>query len=283
MKTKVLIFAAATAAAAALAGAEWRGLDDEHHLSGPKLTPADLAGKVVFVDEWGIHCPPCRRLLPQLEKYHESFSHKPFVLIGSHRQNGSPEDVRKVLAEANVRYPVYSGFGLAAGEPDNGGGIPFMYVVDRGGRVVYSGRDDKAAIEAAINAFSGAIVPESLVAGVALKKYKPLEKKFVLGKNIKSDLKKIQKDADAKNSPYAAEARNVLAAVAAAKTKVEDEISFSTQSDPVKAFGLVKLYMTTWPDEGKERYAAGLKDLEARAKEAEKAAKEKAKAEKKRK
>ncbi|MBO4448487.1 MAG: TlpA family protein disulfide reductase [Kiritimatiellae bacterium] len=282
MKTKVLILAAVTAAT--LAGAEWRALDDEHHISGPKLSPADLAGKVVFVDEWGIHCPPCRRLLSQLAKYHESFSHKPFVLIGSHRQSGSPEEVRKVLAEAKAHYPVYSGFGLAVGEPDNGGGIPFMYVVDRSGRVVYSGRDDKAAIEAAINAFSGAgIVAESLVAGVALKKYKPLEKKFVLGKSIKSELKKLQRDAEAKNSPYAGEARQVLEAIAAAKSKVEEEISFSTQSDPVKAFGLVKLYMATWPDDGKERYAAGLKELQERAKEAEKAAKEKAKAEKKRK
>ena len=42
--------------ALSLNAANWRGLDDSSYYSGPKISEADLAGKVVMVDQWGINC-----------------------------------------------------------------------------------------------------------------------------------------------------------------------------------------------------------------------------------
>ena len=64
----------------------WKGLGESNWYSGPKITEADLAGKVVMVDKWGVFCPPCRALLPKMQEVWQSFKGKNFVLIGGHCQ-----------------------------------------------------------------------------------------------------------------------------------------------------------------------------------------------------
>ena len=150
---KLILAATVFASVLSLKADMWRGLTDGNHYSGPKLTEEDLAGKVVMIDEWGVNCGPCKQLLPQMQKYWTAFKSKEFVLIGSHRQGRAPEAVAALVKANGLTYPIYDNVGLAGGEPSNGGGIPFIYVVNHRGRVVYAGRSDREAIEAAQNAF----------------------------------------------------------------------------------------------------------------------------------
>ena len=269
----VAVVAISVLATAALGAQQWKGLTDENYYSGPKITADDLAGKVVLVDEWGINCPPCRALLPHMQKLWNANKGKPFVLIGSHRQGRAPEKVKELVDANKLTYPVYDYAGLVD-EPSNGGGLPHMYVVNHRGKVVYSGRSHDecvAAVQAAIQAV-GAM--PTLCGGVSLQAFKSMEKQLVLGKPIKNQVKALQaavkkggsKSATAVQQKQAEEAKEILAAIDESKTDIKDEIEEKKSTNPEEALKLVKAYITTFPAEG-AAYKPELPELSAKAAE----------------
>lgn len=251
----------------------WKGLGEGNYYSGPKLTEADLLGKVVLVDCWGVNCPPCRALLPRMEQLWQSFKSKPFVLLGSHRQGRAPDKVAELVKANKLTYPQYDGAGVASGEPSFRG-IPFLYVVNHRGKIVYSGSDERAATEAVVNALGEVGGNYNLAGGVALKKYKALEKQLALGKPVKSIVKKLEADvkkasgkmANAAQKEQAEEAEAILKAIEEAKTDVRKDIEIQKVKDPSAALKLIKGYMATFPEEGAV-YKDEIADLTVKAKE----------------
>ena len=257
-----------------LNAATWQGFTDSGHYSGPKITEADLAGKVVMIDQWGINCPPCRALLPAMQKLWNANKSKPFILVGAHCQGHKPDEVMALVNANKLTYPIYDFAGLAANEPSSGGGLPFMYVVNHRGRVVYAGRDERAATEAVVNALGEVGGAISFAGGVELKKYKALEKQLVLGKNVKNIVKKLEGDvkkAEAKSAAatvkaQAEEAAAILKAIEAAKADVRSDIERAMRRDPPKALKLIKDFTVSFPDDA-AAYKDEIPDLTARAKE----------------
>ena len=252
--------AAALACAATCRGVEWKGLSEERWYSGRKLDPSGLKGKVVLVDEWGVNCPPCRALLPRMEEIWRSFKSRPFVLIGSHRQGRRPEEVAALVKKNGLTYPIYDGAGIV-GEPSNGGGIPFMYVVDASGKVVYSGRSDREAVAAVVNAFDSIPDRSSLCGGVELVKFRSMRSQLVLGKSCESALRQLRaaaKGSDAK----AKEAARIVAAVMETHDALKGEIEDKSESRPAAALEAMAKFRRTWPSEAKE-YDARFRALSA--------------------
>ena len=136
-KTVFCSLLAVTFAVSAFGGV-WRNLDDENRLGGRKTSEGYLLGKVVLV------CKDAEQM-SRMETVWQSFKSKPFVLIGAGKKN------------AACTFPMYSGAGLAADEPDT----PF-YVVGETGKVVYKGADDRAAVEAVVTALTDMEAPRSL-------------------------------------------------------------------------------------------------------------------------
>ena len=256
-----------------LNAATWQGFTDSGHYSGPKITEADLAGKVVMIDQWGINCPPCRALLPAMQKLWNANKSKPFVLVGAHCQGHKPDEVMALVNANKLTYPIYDWAGLADA-PSSGGGLPFMYVVDHRGKVVYSGRsheEAEAAVQKAIAAIGAMPV---LCGGVALQAFKSMEKSLVLGKSVKAQVKQLNaavkkgeaKSATAVQQKQAEEAKAILAAIEEAKVDVKNEIESKRESDPEEAYKLAKAYVASFPVEGKD-LKPQLADMAARAKE----------------
>jgi thiol-disulfide isomerase/thioredoxin len=50
-------------------------------ISGYKIRPKDLAGKVVVLNFWFINCPPCREEIPELNKIALSYASDPNVVF----------------------------------------------------------------------------------------------------------------------------------------------------------------------------------------------------------
>ena len=256
-----------------LNAANWRGLDDSSYYSGPKISEADLAGKVVMVDQWGINCPPCRALLPAMQKLWNANKSKPFVLIGSHCQGRNPEKVKELVDANKLTYPIYDWAGLAD-PPSSGGGLPFMYVVDHRGKVVYSGRSHEEAEAAVQKAIAAVGAMPTLCGGVTLQAFKSMEKGLVLGKPVKAQVKQLNaavKKGEAKNATsvqqkQAEEAKAILAAIEEAKTDIKGEIESKREADPEEAYKLAKAYVATFPAEGAE-LKAQLPDMAAKVKE----------------
>ena len=226
-----------------------------------------------MIDQWGINCPPCRALLPAMQKLWNANKSKPFILVGAHCQGHKPDEVMALVNANKLTYPIYDWAGLADA-PSSGGGLPFMYVVDHRGKVVYSGRsheEAEAAVQKAIAAIGAMPV---LCGGVSLQAFKAMEKSLVLGKSVKSQVKALHaavKKGEAKSATpvqqkQAEEAKAILAAIEEAKVDVKNEIESKRESDPEEAYKLAKAYVASFPVEGKD-LKPQLADMAARAKE----------------
>ena len=255
----LLAMALSVPAQEAKPGPVWSGLTEANYYSGPKISASDLAGKVVMVDCWGYQCGPCIRYLPHMETLWKKYRTKPFVLIGSHCQGRQPEEVAALVKANKLTYPVYD-FVNIQNPPDGGNTLPFMYVVDHRGKVVYAGRDIKEAEKAIAKAIGKIGQPPSLCGNVALKKYKMLEAQLVLGKPVKPILTRLSDDikrctipsATASMREQAEEAQQLLDAVQTVKNEVKGEIESLTESNPPEALKLVRAFLVSFPEDGTE-------------------------------
>lgn len=161
MKREMCALAVVAAVFAAQA-VEWKNVDAEHHLGGRKASEGYLQGKVVLVERWGAKHPPCLALLSRVEEIWRSYKTKPFAALGGHCKGwGDAESAKKLIDENKITHPVYESAGLGVGEPPFDA-IPFLYVVDETGRVVYKGRDDRTAIQAVVMALTDLEAPRNV-------------------------------------------------------------------------------------------------------------------------
>ena len=233
MKTRCLslslfaVFAAATALAV-----DWRNLDEEYHLGGRKTSKGYLRGKVVLVDRWGVKCPPCRQMLPRVEEIWQSFKTKPFVALGGHCPGwGDAAGVQALVREHGLTYPIYEDAGLAALEP-RFNAIPFLYVVDETGKVVYQGRDERAATQAIVTALTDMEAPRNVA---EWKRFLDFELEYLPGKaylRLKEFNKAFPSEAKAL---YAEKARELLA-IPDVK-KLAELVDFARKAKDMRKFG----------------------------------------------
>ena len=153
---------AAVLAGSSVLAAEWKNVDAEHYLGGRKASAGYLQGKVVLVDRWGAKCPPCRALLPRVEEIWQSFKAKQFVVLGGHCKGwGDADEVKGIIAANKLTYPVYEDAGLAVDEPPFDS-IPYLYVVDETGKIIFRGRDERTATQAIVMAITDMESPRNL-------------------------------------------------------------------------------------------------------------------------
>ena len=229
---RITILAAALAGAATLhAGVAWRNVDSDHYLAGRKASEGYLQGKVVLVDRWGLGCPPCRRLLPRVEEIWKSFRTKPFVVLGGHCTGwGDAEGVRKLAKDLGLTYSIYEDAGLGVDEPQFSG-IPFLYVVDETGKVVYMGHDERTATQVVVTALTDLESPKNLA---QWKRFLDFELETLPGRAYLR-LKEFKKKFPAEAKAYAAKEKE-LNAVPDIK-KLADLVEFAKKAKDMREFG----------------------------------------------
>jgi len=146
-----------------LAGAvEWKSLDAAHHLGGRKASEGYLQGKVVLVCRWSPEDALSKEMLRRMEDIWQGFKTKPFVVLGgSCEGRGTTDAAKRVVGESSLTYPAYAGAALGVGEPDFTD-VPFLYVVDETGKVVYFGKEDRNATQAVVMALTDMESPRNL-------------------------------------------------------------------------------------------------------------------------
>lgn len=194
----LLLAAVLLAPALSAAPGDWIAFDDEHYISGPKLTAKDLKGKVVLVDMWAIWCYPCRRMLPHTQKIWEEYKNRPVAVVASHVGGGYDEaKVRDFLASGGFTFSFYL-TSRWEGKTGFDGGIPFLYVIDGKGECVYGGRDPEAVRQALDKALSKLSTAPNLLSDESfLNEYKSLKGQLVLGKPVTAALKRLKDDVKA--------------------------------------------------------------------------------------
>jgi thiol-disulfide isomerase/thioredoxin len=111
------------------------------------------AGKVVVVDFWMFHCPPCKAGFPYLVQLHEKYGSHGLVVISVNMDDPKQKSLREqAIAFLKEKNACFTNLGLADGEvpvqwvslrsdPAKGGtgfegDLPFTEVYDRRGRLV---------------------------------------------------------------------------------------------------------------------------------------------------
>ena len=116
----------------------WR--NNAQHIYGPTVNAKHFKGKVVFVEFWGINCPPCIAMMPHVEQMNRKYGGSgKFAVVASHVQGMNPR-VKQYLKSKKFTFPVYQQF-MPSGP--NFRGIPHAYVYDHNGKLVGSGYPSK--------------------------------------------------------------------------------------------------------------------------------------------
>lgn len=104
-------------------------------LFGEKVSKDDTKGKVVVIEYWGTHCPPCIASLPHLAELEKKNRDKGLVVIGGECQGSSKDEIKPLITKAKVEYTITEG----VNGPIPVSGIPRAFVFDRDGKLVFDG------------------------------------------------------------------------------------------------------------------------------------------------
>lgn len=107
-------------------------------LSGKKVKLSDFRGKVVLVTFWATWCGPCKKEMPELQKFQKAHADKGVVVLAVNIDDfNSRSKIKPFLAESGLTLRVLledpaqlTGYDYS--------GIPALYVIDREGRIAHA-------------------------------------------------------------------------------------------------------------------------------------------------
>jgi thiol-disulfide isomerase/thioredoxin len=115
-------------------------------ISGSEVKLSELKGKAVFIDAWGTHCPPCLALIPEVQKLSQKYKDK-LVVVGAESQGSPDGSVKAIVQEKKMTYTVTQG----VTSPVHFSMLPFGFVFDSNGAMVFAGRPEGPEFEKAIH------------------------------------------------------------------------------------------------------------------------------------
>ncbi len=120
-------------------------------LDGTQIDLGNFIGKTpMLIEFWATWCPNCRELMPTLLDAEKKFGKKVKFVALAVAINQSPEKVRRWLAAHPLPHDTYYDVdGKAAGAFD-APATSYVVVLDKTGRVVYTGLGGKQDLEAAL-------------------------------------------------------------------------------------------------------------------------------------
>ena len=148
----------------------------------------------------------------------------------------------------------------------SGGTVPAIRVTDTSGKVVYSGADKNDAVVAITEAIMDLPVPGHMINGVALKKFRNFDQRYVMGKTKGEGaaLAPFKAALKSKKPGEAEEAQAILDSIEKAKTNLEEDIAAclaeGTKEAKGEALRDILWFRQTWPSE-KDKYDAQYKTL----------------------
>ena len=92
----------------------------------------DYRGKVIFLNFWTTWCPACLVEMPSMEKLHQEFKEKDFVILAVDMQEDS-EQVKKFKARFKLSFPILLDTDGVVAAYFGVNAIPVTYFIDRAG------------------------------------------------------------------------------------------------------------------------------------------------------
>jgi thiol-disulfide isomerase/thioredoxin len=122
-----------------------------HSLDGKPVDLSTYIGKTpVLIEFWATWCSNCRELMPTLEAAEKKFGKRVKFVVLAVAINQSPERVRKYVAAHPMSHDMlFDTDGKAASEFD-APATSYVVILDKRGRVVYTGLGGKQNLDAAL-------------------------------------------------------------------------------------------------------------------------------------
>jgi thiol-disulfide isomerase/thioredoxin len=122
-----------------------------HALDGRAVDLSQYIGKTpVLIEFWATWCPNCRELMPTLIQTEKKYGNRVKFIALAVAINQSPEKVRRWLAAHPLPHDTfYDTDGKAAGAFD-APATSYVVVLDKKGKVVYTGLGGKQDLDSAI-------------------------------------------------------------------------------------------------------------------------------------
>ena len=122
-----------------------------HSLDGKAVDLSSYVGKTpVLIEFWATWCGNCRELMPTLAAAEKKFGKRVKFIVLAVAINQSPERVRKYVAAHPMTHDMlFDTDGKAAAEFD-APATSYVVILDKAGRVVYTGLGGRQNIEAAL-------------------------------------------------------------------------------------------------------------------------------------
>ena len=128
-------------------------------MNGPQFDAADLKGRVVLVEYWGINCPPCLASIPHISAMQEKYGRDQFVIIANQCQDAND-------AKAQSTFKSRGGSDMITVINDgnlpgsNVSGIPRCFLFSHEGKLLYEGSPTglDAPVETAVKNSPGFLI-----------------------------------------------------------------------------------------------------------------------------
>jgi len=104
-------------------------------LNGRKVRLSDFKGKVVLLDFWTTWCPDCRIEMPVLEKLHQHFKDRAFVLLAVNLRE-SQKSVHQFFGSHKLSFTALLDSNGQVGQSFGIRSIPTAFILDQDGAMI---------------------------------------------------------------------------------------------------------------------------------------------------
>ncbi len=128
--------------------------DDQFEIEG-------MNGKVIFLEIFGLNCPACKELMPNLINIQKKYPNK-LKIMAIEVQKNDIEPINKYKEKYGINYNCFSNYDIGlvvryiADNSGWGGAIPLLLVIDTKGKiqVVKRGVSSEKTLEEYVNTYS---------------------------------------------------------------------------------------------------------------------------------
>lgn len=222
-------------------------------VAGPAVSAQALVHRVVVLEFWGVNCPPCIRSMPALEQLHRDYAAAGLTVIGAHAQQASAEEIREVVEQLGVTFPIVASATVEGGMDFSG--IPHCMVFDHTGACVYRGHPNRAhdVIVAAVRSS-----PAAVLEGRSLVKLAPLASQLRDEAGFGGVLRRAQGQAASKDKEVADEAAYLVDKLEAHGRRLLEAAEAAKVEDPLRSLHFVQRCATAYRGTALGREAAEL-------------------------
>lgn len=105
--------------------------EEKHHLT-------DYRGKVVLLNFWATWCPPCRREMPSMERLHQKYKGKDFIVLAINQmETGDHVFAYTGQLEVDPTFTILFDTNSKVSQTYRVKGLPTTYLIDKKGVIRY--------------------------------------------------------------------------------------------------------------------------------------------------